>query len=156
MTRDPTDSRPRLLAMHIDADPALVGAVRTTVRRTLGVWGLAEQADDMVLVASELVSNAVSHGQPARGISVRLRATDDDLLLEITDDADRLPSLCDATTDDEQGRGVFLVGALTDAWGCRPNQSGGKIVWARMTLREPIGLTFDEEPVGTEKVIRAG
>ncbi|MGI8992726.1 MAG: ATP-binding SpoIIE family protein phosphatase [Nocardioidaceae bacterium] len=88
-------------------------------RRGLGEWlgNQRRDADDAVLVASELMANAVM----AASTSVVLTAVmkDDQLVLEVTDDGsghDHLDQLglTLPATDCERGRGLFLVRALSD------------------------------------------
>jgi serine phosphatase RsbU (regulator of sigma subunit)/anti-sigma regulatory factor (Ser/Thr protein kinase) len=76
--------------------------------------------DDLLLVASELCSNAIraSSGRPA-SLSLRARTEGDAVVLEVEDDGgglDLLPLPGDELPDPdaEQGRGLFLVRALTD------------------------------------------
>ena len=93
-------------------------------RHLLGDWLVrlpleGPEADDILLIASELSNNAVRHssGAPA---SVVLRAWVDeqDLVIEVEDDGEGLawPEALDEMpdTDAEQGRGLFLVNALAD------------------------------------------
>jgi anti-sigma regulatory factor (Ser/Thr protein kinase) len=121
------------MAIDIDADPALVGRVRHQVAGTLRAWGLAAFADDVVLIASELVGNAVQFAS-ARSVRVLLKASEDAVLLEVSDGADQEPCRRQAREDDESGRGLVLVEMLADAWGSRHREGGGKVVWARVAL----------------------
>lgn len=84
----------------------------------LGVSGV--EGDDLLLVASELCSNAVraASGRPG-ALALRAIPVDDAVAIEVEDDGggldwpdmviDELPD-----PDSEQGRGLFLVHALTD------------------------------------------
>jgi anti-sigma regulatory factor (Ser/Thr protein kinase) len=80
-----------------------------------------DAVESLLLVCSELCSNAVRHATGAPG-SVRLRAwTDDDaVIIEVSDDGGALPGTEPAPDADlpdpeaEQGRGLFLVRELTD------------------------------------------
>jgi two-component sensor histidine kinase len=96
------------------------------------------------LVVSELVTNAVhaslEQGGRPRDASegglacVQLQLSSDGALtlIEVQDDALNLPSLTQASPDDETGRGLMLVAALSRRWGwdSQPLASGGKTVWA--------------------------
>jgi serine/threonine-protein kinase RsbW len=88
--------------------------------------------DDVVLIASELVTNAVRAG--ARWVELTLRVTRRRLDLVVADDAAGWPVL--ATADDEavRGRGLGIVNQLADAWEVTP-QAGGKLVTATWTDR---------------------
>ncbi len=90
----------------------------------------------MVLLTSELVTNAVVHGLGP----VQLMLIDDGLRLrvEVSDAeteslplAPRWPGQMDAS-----GRGLLIVDRLADRWGTRPRRTPpGKIVW--FELRRP-------------------
>ncbi|RDG34988.1 ATP-binding protein [Streptomyces corynorhini] len=118
-----------------------VPAVRARVRETLVKWGLEQLAPDVELVASELITNAVIHCRVSFAeVQVTVHVDWGELVLEVSDpDRARLPQLgeCRAEGDEEGGRGLLLVAALSDSWGCRELKYG-KCVWARFrTVREP-------------------
>lgn len=127
------ESPVRAMVIDIAANPALVIRIRHNVRAALRAWGLAELADDMALMASELVGNALRYAASS-GVGVLLKVQGDFVLLEVTDAADQEPSVRAASAVDENGRGVFLVDALAEAWGTRPRPGGGKVVWARLAV----------------------
>ncbi|MEU5087357.1 ATP-binding protein [Streptomyces sp. NPDC021356] len=111
---------------------------RQHLRKALADWGITDDlADGVTLLASELVTNAVLHCRVAYArVRVALTLNGTELLLEVSDpDRDRLPRLHDAAPDEEGGRGLALVAALADAWGCR-QEPYAKCVWARFTLAE--------------------
>ncbi|MES4887849.1 ATP-binding protein [Streptomyces sp. NPDC096012] len=99
-----------------------------------------DSADTAALLIAELTANAARHGR-VRGREARLTLTltPATLRIEVTDArGDRLPAPPpDTHTDGESGRGLLLVAALADAWGCEPHHPGGKTVWAECTRREP-------------------
>lgn len=73
--------------------------------------------DDLIVACSELVSNAVRHAV-GDVVSLRVRADEDSVVLEIEDDGDGFAwpawAMADVGDDDEHGRGLFIVEALTD------------------------------------------
>jgi len=82
--------------------------------------------DDAVLVASELVTNAVLHAElPCQ---LRLVSTRDELRIEVEDRAHAQPQRRRPDDDDEHGRGLTIVAALSSGWGSRPTPTG-KVVW---------------------------
>ncbi|MFB7656410.1 MULTISPECIES: ATP-binding protein [unclassified Streptomyces] len=102
----------------------------------LADWGVADELTHaVVLLATELVTNAVLHCRISYAqVRVTLALDGPDLVLEVSDpDRDRLPRLHDPGPDDEGGRGLALVSALSDDWGCRQDPYT-KCVWARFTL----------------------
>lgn len=83
--------------------------------------------DDVLLLVSELVTNAVVHaGSPA---VVRLDADIERIKVTVADrDAERTPTIVQAEPLSSSGRGVLLVDRLAARWGVEP-QRQGKIVW---------------------------
>jgi signal transduction histidine kinase/DNA-binding response OmpR family regulator len=117
----------------IVSEPESIAGARDFVTATLAGWEVGEEVcGRAVLLASELVTNAVLHGRPP--VELRLRRTATELVLEVHDGAGYLPSRRRAAPDDENGRGLQLVAALADRWGSRP-VADGKSVWCVLALR---------------------
>ncbi|MER6206558.1 ATP-binding protein [Streptomyces sp. NPDC001642] len=121
-----------------DADRAMPHRARVILRAGLRYWGwpgLIESADVLV---TELVTNALEHGIGDVGLRVYL--TDTHLLIEVRDGSHEIPVLRDAAPDDENGRGLFLVRAIADAWGV---SSDGTTTWCSL----PLVRRNDDTPV---------
>ncbi|MFI6012365.1 SpoIIE family protein phosphatase [Streptomyces sp. NPDC051243] len=116
---------------RIGLDPVEVGRARAVVREQLHDWGLPRLAHTAELLVSELVTNAVrhSHGRP---VELRL-VRGDTLLCEVDDDDHDLPTLLNAGSLDESGRGLRVVSTLAREWGTS-RTSAGKTVWFELTL----------------------
>ncbi|MFD6323974.1 ATP-binding protein [Streptomyces sp. NPDC058442] len=115
-----------------------VPTARQQVRKALANWGVTDQlADSVTLSANELVTNAVTHCRVSCAqVEVKLSLHEAQLVLEVSDpDRDRLPRSHDSTPDEEGGRGLALVAALADEWGCRQGPYT-KCVWALFALGE--------------------
>ncbi|QKW07178.1 ATP-binding protein [Streptomyces sp. NA04227] len=125
--------------LEVGADPAEVGRARRWVRARLAGSGMdAEEhvAQTLVLLVSELVTNAVVHtGCPA---VLRLRiphpavlGPDGTVRVEV-DDRSTLPP-CPRRADDEEtgGRGLELVEGLADRWGWQ-REGSGKRIWCEI------------------------
>jgi anti-sigma regulatory factor (Ser/Thr protein kinase) len=135
--------------LTLAALPSAVGAARAFVRLALAKWhGGAEQADDALLIVSELVTNAVRAvgvvEVPPRWVdlgavdlvTVTLTGLADSLVIEVRDPAPGLPVPAPAADPSaEGGRGLHLVAALSTRWGWTPDRRG-KSVWAE-TLPSP-------------------
>lgn len=131
--------------LTLSAVPASVAKARSYTRGRLLGWGLAYALDDVELIVSELVTNAVRATSrtaaagpfPAPGlIGLRLEPARATLLIEVWDrDITPPHHQSDAAPEDESGRGLLLVGALAKQWGSRPAANGGKIVWCEYALR---------------------
>ncbi|WP_153455018.1 SpoIIE family protein phosphatase [Streptomyces smaragdinus] len=110
--------------------PQSASSARHLVTGQLMAWGLEELAPGMELVTSELVTNAVRYSRGRIGLRLIREET---LICEVTDNSSASPHLRHAADDDEGGRGLFLVGQLSDHWGIR-HSPAGKTVWAEQQL----------------------
>jgi len=133
MTATPPSPGLRPMCLHIAADPALVARVRRALRGALRDWGVAELTEDMELIVSELVSNAIRHGS-GNGVGVLLVAQDGLALLEVADGTGGQPADRQPDDEDEDGRGLLIVRALAKDCGWRTNDLGGTTIWATMPL----------------------
>ncbi|WP_042443749.1 SpoIIE family protein phosphatase [Streptacidiphilus jiangxiensis] len=116
----------------VPMDPAAVSRLRTQVVARLDVWGLGELAGTVELLVSELVTNAIRHASGP--VELRL-LRDRSLICEVADGSSVSPRMRRARTEDEGGRGLFLVAQLAERWGTRFT-SGGKVIWAELTTRK--------------------
>ncbi|HSE54224.1 MAG TPA: SpoIIE family protein phosphatase [Nocardioidaceae bacterium] len=82
--------------------------------------------DDVVLVTSELVTNAIVHGLGP--IDLRMRINPREVLVEVQDRGTFQPRKLRPTAEDEHGRGLQIVAALAARWGTRATEDG-KSVW---------------------------
>ena len=117
-----------------DVDSTSTREVRRLVRDVLR--GRRDvMVDDAVLVADELVTNALLHAAGPRRCRVDLAHDGRRLRIEVDDAApDRHPRL--QTPDRSGGRGLVLLQRLTSAWGVQYH-SGHKTVWAELALNRP-------------------
>ena len=116
--------------LDLESRPDLVRAARQFVRQVLSNWELHEFVDDAVLVASELVSNAVLHARTA----LRLTVSSEGLgavRIEVFDENPRMPTPAATPLHATSGRGLLSVSALATAWGTE-DRGEGKAVWARL------------------------
>jgi anti-sigma regulatory factor (Ser/Thr protein kinase) len=100
-------------------------------------WGLRELAEDAAMVVSELITNAADASVifPERpAITLRLLATGTSLLIEVWDQSPADLEPRDAALDDECGRGLTVVAALSTRWGYERAGNRRKRVWAELAL----------------------
>lgn len=117
---------------------AYVKSARDRVRRVAREWGLAESVvSDLALLASELATNAVLHVIPssAREFGVTLRLTPEVVRLEVRDSGNGVPTTREPSDDEQNGRGLVLVGFLADRWDVI-TQVVGKTVFAEIDLKK--------------------
>ncbi|WP_406464215.1 ATP-binding protein [Streptomyces sp. NBC_00111] len=119
---------------RIRAEERSVPAARRYTRIWLeGIQGIEDDVacESMLLIVSELVTNAVVH-TGSTWITCYLWAAADVLHVEVQDQGTRLagPSIRSATADEEHGRGLLLVETLAQDWGIVPDPDEGRSVWA--------------------------
>jgi anti-sigma regulatory factor (Ser/Thr protein kinase) len=126
---DPADDD--TLVMVVPEDRAAIDEARHLVRRTAEGWGFTE-LDDLEVVASELVTNAIVHAEASP--VVRLRRLDDDhVVIEVADTHVGRPVLRVPYEQHTRGLGLHIVDALAEGWGVRGGDDGHpKVVWARL------------------------
>ncbi|MEV7284696.1 ATP-binding protein [Streptomyces sp. NPDC093252] len=127
-------------AFTLPAVPASVGAARRRVRALLAAWRIADEIqDDAIVVTSELVTNAVTHSA-SEYVVYRLCRTATALRIEVEDQnrCTALPTPRCSAPDDQSGRGLLLVAAVSAEWGIGTTADGtGLIVWAELTTAAP-------------------
>ncbi|MEV4442294.1 ATP-binding protein [Streptomyces sp. NPDC049577] len=119
--------------------PRSVARSRFLLREQARSWCLPDDAaETAVLLLSELMTNACTHGRtasPGREVSARCLLRDGRLRIEVSDPGDGVPRVRRATSEDESGRGLALVAALADAWDAQPRAHGtGKTVWCELAI----------------------
>jgi hypothetical protein len=135
---------PRRTFLELGAYREAAGSARGHARNVLAEWGLAAFADAVTLVVSELIANSVIATEKVRwdaGVPpVRLwmlggagTSGTGEILVLVWDAVRKLPELGGAGAEDESGRGVGIVHALSgrqwDAW-LPPAPYGGKVTRA--------------------------
>nr|WP_238419773.1 SpoIIE family protein phosphatase [Streptomyces taklimakanensis] len=103
---------------------------RRLVADTMHAWDLGHLATDMMLIADEMVANAVRHARTP--LRMEVRRTEDRIMLEVTDSSPEEPRLMRSAPQDFGHRGIFLIDAIATRWGTR-RVEGGKVVWAEVT-----------------------
>lgn len=117
--------------------PGAIPCARLHAVHVLHEWGLRALAEDAALIVSELMTNAADASivLPERPpIALRLLASDKSLVIETWDHSPLDLEPRDADPDDECGRGLTVVAALSDRWGCERTGYRRKVVWAELAL----------------------
>ncbi|MFE0389383.1 SpoIIE family protein phosphatase, partial [Streptomyces bungoensis] len=117
--------------------PDAVMHARRFTARTLRRWHVEDAADAVLLVVSELVTNALVYTQGAVHVDLTLRG--DRVRVSVSDASPRAPAK--PVIDDWEatgGRGLLLVEAMSESFGSVPVASG-KQVWSEIAVprREP-------------------
>lgn len=130
MQSGPQETRDAFVAV-LPPQPASAGVARELAVSRCQEWGVAELSDDLALVVTELVANAVRHA--GTDIEVRLIPLTGGVRLEVADGSTRPLRPRSATIVDEGGRGLLLVDALSTRYGVEAEASGKK-VWAELRV----------------------
>lgn len=103
-------------------------AARQFVVETLRDAGFTGDVDTVVLMASELVTNAIRHAQTP--FELLVDATDHSVKVTVVDhDPEHSPEVRDPGPDDTNGRGLLIVRDLASHWGSEPRGEADKAVW---------------------------
>ena len=113
--------------------PIAVPTARVFVSQELALWGMDSLIDEAWLVVSELVTNAVKASWPFNArepVKLWLMADGKNLVIEVWDASPEMPQE-PLAGDGEGGRGLTIVGALSESWGVYAG-TFGKTVWAHL------------------------
>lgn len=116
----------------MEIDSSAPSVARQTVRESLAKLGVTGNlAGDILVVVSELVSNAVEHGGGYDGLEIDHEG--DQLTIRVYDRSSSLPRPRVPEPLTPRSRGLQLVNAVVPSWGSEKCE-GGKYIWVRFTL----------------------
>ncbi|GAB3276295.1 hypothetical protein GCM10027589_01830 [Actinocorallia lasiicapitis] len=102
---------------------------RRSTENMLGAWRISDRDGAILLMVSELVTNAVAASGPADPVRLRLTRLTDRLRITVWDRSSLPPLVEHADPESDGGRGLWLVEHLSIAWGWMLESTGGKFVW---------------------------
>jgi len=154
---------PRMATCAPGTDTGSVRAARDFALGTLHRWGAAERDEDIAIVVTELLTNALRHAlsrpgdlTPRRPIRLGLLQPGACVLCAVADPSRAVPvpqgrggSLA------ETGRGLQIVRALSDMWGYTMLCDAGKVVWAAFISR-PVPPPQPRHPGRPSRTCRDG
>lgn len=111
---------------RVPSVPRSVAAVRRWAVDCARELGHDGASDVLALLVSEVATNAVVHG--AGEVQVRVLLVADRLRVEVSDEAEGVPTPRRSDLEAEGGRGLALVEALSTSWGVAASATG-KTVW---------------------------
>ena len=127
---------PRTATRTLGTNAGSVRAARDFAIATLHRWGRAERSQDIAIVVSELLTNALRHALPGSGdtspwgpVRLGLIQPGPCVLCAVADPSKAAPTPQTRGSLAETGRGLHLICALSDRWGYMPSDTG-KVVWA--------------------------
>ena len=129
MTAEPVSA-----TRHTCTYPGRADQVRHVRRAVAQHLAGCPAADDAVLIASELASNAILHSRSRCGqFTIRAELHPDHILIEAED----LGGPWRPRPSGDRPHGLTVVEALTgpECWGVKTTGDGGRVVWARLDLK---------------------
>ena len=127
--------------VRLARQPSAAAEARSQVRAALRAWKVPVDHDIAILLASDLVTNAIVHGDGAT-ITLAIRCSRGQLRIDVYDRSRYLPA--DADADEragaDAGRGLALVAVLSTEWGSFRTPAGKAMYF---TLAFPRDLPLD-------------
>jgi anti-sigma regulatory factor (Ser/Thr protein kinase) len=134
-------------ARRFDCQPESVAGARQFVRDLL-----SEEPREIVeaaeLMTSELATNSVRHADSDFELAI-LRSREE-IRVEVSDRGQGQPVPRSPTPQEQSGRGLQIVQALSENWGITPSP-GGKLVWFTLPLRTHAGEHKSRSGASREK-----
>jgi hypothetical protein len=135
---------PRIATHTPGADARSVRAARDFAVATVQRWGTTQRCEDIAIVVSELLTNALRHAVaepreawPPSPIRLGLLQPGPSVLCAVADPSRIAPVPKHPSLLAETGRGLHVIGALADAWGYTTPGDTGKVVWAMFSASPP-------------------
>ncbi|MFE5947492.1 ATP-binding protein [Streptomyces sp. NPDC056480] len=110
-----------------------VAVTRSVTRRVLGRWQISQDnAEAVVLVVSELVTNAIEHALRPINVHLHREHVGNRVWVGVSDGgpATHSGTQTAACTEDEHGRGLAIVSAIAESHGVHVHPAGGTTRWA--------------------------
>ncbi|GAB2817239.1 ATP-binding protein [Lentzea nigeriaca] len=149
---DPDGSDPLVLDLS-DHIPPLVMVRRWTAEALADLT--IDELCDVLLVATELVTNAYDHGQPPCQIRLRRQYESCSVRIEVDDSSPALPVLGHSRISQTRGRGLTIVNGVSKVWGVT-TRTVGKTVWADIACESSRSSADITLGVGATETARLG
>jgi anti-sigma regulatory factor (Ser/Thr protein kinase) len=134
-------------ARRFDCQPESVAGARRFIRDLLSDQP-RETVEAAELMTSELATNSVLHADSDFELAILLSR--EEIRVEVSDHGQGQPVLRSPTPQEQSGRGLQIVQALSEDWGIRPSP-GGKLVWFTLPLRTHAGEHKSRSGASREK-----
>jgi anti-sigma regulatory factor (Ser/Thr protein kinase) len=115
------------------ASPRSSAVARAFVERVCTQWGVPGHTEDALMIATELVENAIVHTTSRPRLRLELRSGV--FTVAVADDDPRAAVMLELPGREDRGLGLRLVAEASRVWGCSRSWTGGKVVWAVLARR---------------------
>ena len=115
--------------VRLTREPAAAAAARSQVRAAIRDWKVPVDLDIAVLLTSDLVTNAITHGD-GETVTLAIRCSRDQLRIDVYDKSRSLPAGAGGPADADTGHGLILVASLSTEWGSFRTPAGKAMYFA--------------------------
>jgi len=115
--------------VRLTREPASAALARGEVRAAIGTWQAGVDADLAVLLASDLVTNAIVRGE-GTVITLAVRCGNGRFRVDVYNTWRALPVLVEAGASSASGPGLALIDALASEWGTFRTPAGMGVYFA--------------------------
>ncbi len=136
----------QICRFRLTAGPAAAAQARSQVRAAVCAWDVPVDPDTAVLLASELVTNAIRH-ETSGTITLAVTCSCGELRVDVHDSSYSLPVVLEAALEAEAGRGLMLVATLSDEWGFYRTPAG-KAVYFTLAFAPEVAEGAGRGPQG--------
>ena len=143
-TTRPTELHQR--RVRLTREPAAAAEARSHVRAVIGAWRVPVDPDIAVLLTSDLVTNAIMHGD-GNTITLAIRCSCGELRIDIYDASRSLPRTVGEPAVTETGHGLVLVATLSTEWGSFLTPAG-KVVYFTLAFQADLSPGSDHAAAG--------
>ena len=102
--------------VRLTREPAAAAEARSQVRVAIGDWKVPVDPDIAILLASDLVTSAVRHGD-GETLTLAIRCSRGHLRIDVYDKSGYLPAGANEPDDARTAHGLVLIAALSTEWG---------------------------------------
>ena len=102
--------------VRLSGEPTAAAEARSQVRAAIRDWKVPVDPDIAILLTSDLVTNAITHGD-GETLTLAIRCSRGHLRIDVYDQSRYLPVGVNEPVDPGTGRGLVLVAALSSEWG---------------------------------------
>ncbi|MFF4752487.1 ATP-binding protein [Streptomyces sp. NPDC002514] len=127
-------SSPRSYGFQVTPTSRSVTEARRRIAERIRLWrtGMtSDQVEELLLLSSEVITNAVTHTGATCTVCVRWTGTK--VRVEVADTDPQFPHVVSPAPMAESGRGLWLVAELATAWGKKRGPTG-KVVWFEIAV----------------------